>query len=996
MPISQRPAVRFFVTFYRWSRYTQSPPRCSFNHRFYYRHAGTVRPVNRYSGSRGFFGVFKPKETVAGQKEVGMEENIGEREMKEDNIQALSDQDAGKAKVEEIAEVRESPLKEDKIKEEDRSSELREEVNTGDAAETYIESLAKDAPMVAAHERSQSEEETGGTDKNISAGDSSSELRDDISTGDAKTFIEILTKDEQMVEKDSALEKRQENFPEEETERSSLQPSNPTGQEDGVEFDDFTPNKGLADKGSAALREKVRQVMRNVSHPVVLVTAASADPKSKEMVTRAMAVSSFNTITLDPPTISFNVRQPSHTSDAIRADRGRFRVHFLQANTVGARIADLFTRGNSDEAWSNLAKLIPSRYNNRVSKSRHSLTNAPYVDSPAVLACMECELVNEVKVADHVIAIAKVLRTTATAKSSSYSTLQYHQGTYAGDGEPIFSRQELIAPETLAFNYYDLPVFPGDAERHFLLHRIKQYVDSRPQLLRLDVSKATNQIRADFNLRLGALGLNVRSLLAHASREAGLSTGDLVFQPVLYDFYGNVNPENIATIVDRARQLAHKHPDVLQAHWIVLAGFLGVDPYCSGLLASDILESLREEGLVGAFQPGRDVLQAKGVHTLEFIERIEHRLKEIFLRYDPSTAMALRTEQISPNINHNPWLKGYIKQVRGRLHVETAREFFKRRNVDISGEVTAVERRVVVARILRYHVGHMINFLPRLAVPEWGMCYNVGIHPLVSGVDITFLRSKLAHLYYKTKDPAAFVQIVEKEITSKWFDKELSQEELERRIHEYVDRDPRRAVRWSKEDLLAAIGIDQDAVVVDPDKGVRHKVWLYRLSPLILVQALRKKFPDKDKIDDQEIAAFLDPPKRVKKFMTSPQGDGNAPQQKTDLYIPKPEALEERPITGGAKPKLKKPNMKVRYGVGSPEGTAAPKEDTLVRRVNSSTGEFWTAEVVEGGEYVPSFRIRKGWVGAYEGPRNPAETETPARPEKGEGFQGYGFEGRKE
>jgi flavin reductase (DIM6/NTAB) family NADH-FMN oxidoreductase RutF len=59
-----------------------------------------------------------------------------------------------------------------------------------------------------------------------------------------------------------------------------------------------------------------------------------------------MTVSSFNTVTLTPnPVISFNVRRPSETLNALLASR-RFLVHLLAPGPATATLARDFSKGN--------------------------------------------------------------------------------------------------------------------------------------------------------------------------------------------------------------------------------------------------------------------------------------------------------------------------------------------------------------------------------------------------------------------------------------------------------------------------------------------------------------------------------------------------------------------------------------------------------------------------------------------------------------------------
>ena len=65
--------------------------------------------------------------------------------------------------------------------------------------------------------------------------------------------------------------------------------------------------------------------MRRVPYPVAIITATDPSGRPDTSAFRGMTVSSFNTVTLSPrPVISFNVRRPSETLNALLASRRTF------------------------------------------------------------------------------------------------------------------------------------------------------------------------------------------------------------------------------------------------------------------------------------------------------------------------------------------------------------------------------------------------------------------------------------------------------------------------------------------------------------------------------------------------------------------------------------------------------------------------------------------------------------------------------------------------
>ncbi|KAG7055761.1 flavin reductase like domain-containing protein, partial [Colletotrichum scovillei] len=94
---------------------------------------------------------------------------------------------------------------------------------------------------------------------------------------------------------------------------------------------------------AADLPAQLCGVMRRVAHSVVVATATDRAGRP-----RGMTMSSFVSLSMEPvPLVTFNVRTPSRTLDAIHESGGVFNVHVLAEGGEGARVADLFTRGNA-------------------------------------------------------------------------------------------------------------------------------------------------------------------------------------------------------------------------------------------------------------------------------------------------------------------------------------------------------------------------------------------------------------------------------------------------------------------------------------------------------------------------------------------------------------------------------------------------------------------------------------------------------------------------
>ncbi|KAI0884056.1 flavin reductase like domain-containing protein [Annulohypoxylon maeteangense] len=115
------------------------------------------------------------------------------------------------------------------------------------------------------------------------------------------------------------------------------------------------------------LSQPMRSVMRQLPHPVVVITTLEntrnltkvdelLDDKLPPPIPRAMTVSSFTSLSINPvPRVTFNITLPSTTYKAL-AKCGKFNAHILSGDNHGARIADLFTRGNRPPPTTQMSK----------------------------------------------------------------------------------------------------------------------------------------------------------------------------------------------------------------------------------------------------------------------------------------------------------------------------------------------------------------------------------------------------------------------------------------------------------------------------------------------------------------------------------------------------------------------------------------------------------------------------------------------------------------
>lgn len=188
-----------------------------------------------------------------------------------------------------------------------------------------------------------------------------------------------------------------------------------------------------------------------LTHPVVLVTSRIAtrekltSPEDHFPFCRGVTVSSFNSVTVGPtPMVSFNIRTPSRTWDAI-SSTGRLSAHILAATPAAATLTDIFTRPYErpdDPIW------LARRLGAYVSLTSDTNRGVSLSMRDAVACIMHCRLDprKSVQVGDHKIVVAHVKRIffpntsqgdDGREAAASAVGLAYAKRGYRGVGERI-------------------------------------------------------------------------------------------------------------------------------------------------------------------------------------------------------------------------------------------------------------------------------------------------------------------------------------------------------------------------------------------------------------------------------------------------------------------------------------------------------------------------------------------------------------------------------
>ncbi|KAH7138175.1 flavin reductase like domain-containing protein [Dendryphion nanum] len=499
--------------------------------------------------------------------------------------------------------------------------------------------------------------------------------------------------------------------------------------------------------------ENLRTLMRHVPYPVVILTAAHFDTETGTAVPLGTTLSSLNTVALDPPIISFNIRNPSRTLDAIRADDRHFLVHFLKEGGPSPLVADSFIHGNYSAAYQTRLGLGSVRL-------KDSTIAAPAeIDEEIVAGRLECKLRQEITVADHVIVVAEV--TNVTSKSPLDTTLTYVQGGYVSKQEDEVVRlRERYATQMRSLS--DAKSHPllinewlvGKKFKNAVAQRLHKSLHRNPHFFKMPLQLAVDAIHSKYTTSTGFASISLYDLIPHAAKHQ-ICEEDYT-EKFTFEYWGPLSAENILAISRKVEAFVREDPKFLSLSYRALYRMLGVDPHgFSNMLASDILNPLRQIELVPPFSIDVD-LPNNNEPTLVEVERLEHEVLQYLREQDPKRVAWITDENLLRLVKDRTWVKQYLRRVRTRLDVEAAPELYNNANYEISGAVKRGAAIVILSRVLGLILKDKHLVTTRLLnLTKTSILHQLKIHPLVSGVNVDFFLQTL-RLYYTNRTPEDF------------------------------------------------------------------------------------------------------------------------------------------------------------------------------------------------------------------------------------------------
>ncbi|KAJ4404031.1 hypothetical protein N0V91_006141 [Didymella pomorum] len=612
--------------------------------------------------------------------------------------------------------------------------------------------------------------------------------------------------------------------------------------------------------------------MRKVPAPVVVVTVAHLDPETNKRVPLGIAVSSFSTVTLDPPTVSFNIKQPSKTLSAIRDARGSFRVHLLASDHQGLQIIELFCKGNHPDAYEERLKNLRVRFY-QADDDPESTPPAPRIMGSGVSAEFECALTQELPVADHVILVAQIKK--SRARNVAAPTIAYVDGSYRRlEGQGLIQRHKNepdpeqpaalvrcgvsehdMAGLSLSVDYeqenaiaFNWPGIPGEDQRGDFAERVRSYLKGLQGLRSVNQAMVKKRLSLQLEEVAAQLGVDLNALIQECQGRTSAAQ-------VLPEFYWKLSVSNMATLVDRMYQLVKADKRFLEVPYHELLNYLDVMVGNTDVLPSDLLTIVRAKGLVPPFESSASLSPAEmnGGNIL-VMEQVEHRLHQ----KAPTLRRGLQQGQSLRDIADKAGVPAAVM-----FHFTRTRMFtvdpadLEGAHFDITGDVSSEEGLVVIRRLSEHMMLKRQIRTPFMGLTrrfrEADILREIHVDPRVTGINTSFIMAKIQYL---SNSRSALIRQIPWWLRH-FFAGNVEWDDLNTRIAAFVQKFPLRATSWSNKDILAAMGLSESTVIQMPGENTSRTIAESKVLNMLLTKALKNHYGNGTEEENEAIAKFL-------------------------------------------------------------------------------------------------------------------------------------------
>jgi flavin reductase (DIM6/NTAB) family NADH-FMN oxidoreductase RutF len=193
-----------------------------------------------------------------------------------------------------------------------------------------------------------------------------------------------------------------------------------------------------AQSPSSNVVTSLKSIMRCMPQPIVVVTSRD---NVRNRADYGMTISTFTTVCIQPEScISFSIKRPSHTLDAIESS-GSFAVHFLRDSSTAARLAHSFSI-NPGPFFAGEDTALIQDFGVERSESSDQLpliyekgSNGDDSKGGSIYSRMTCRYLpnKSVSVGDHTVLFAEPV--TLTTYDTGARGLSYSHGGYILDSE---------------------------------------------------------------------------------------------------------------------------------------------------------------------------------------------------------------------------------------------------------------------------------------------------------------------------------------------------------------------------------------------------------------------------------------------------------------------------------------------------------------------------------------------------------------------------------
>ncbi|KAJ4348372.1 uncharacterized protein N0V89_009746 [Didymosphaeria variabile] len=195
----------------------------------------------------------------------------------------------------------------------------------------------------------------------------------------------------------------------------------------------------------------------------------------------------------------------------------------------------------------------------------------------------------------------------------------------------------------------------------------------------------------------------------------------------------------------------------------------------------------------------------------------------------------------------------YLRHIRPRITTDAYPERFSLPKVDIRDHLSPEEVRIAIARFVEaLTVSLSPKHVSLFGVPKVESWRRLGIHPMVTGVDLDFLWVKMRKIRESVTGWTEFLDAVDT-MLSPVFDRDsLDLEEAQSRATKLIESHTLEVMKWSAKDQVAAMGVRHSTVTVYQND---REVPVYDVVGKLIAQALKARLTD-DTITAEEEAAI--------------------------------------------------------------------------------------------------------------------------------------------